>query len=134
VVLIAVSILVGIVPVGLLILLVLMIASVVGVKRGHEESLERGNEMIKTVYVYLILFATLMMTIGGTVAAFMAAADIVSNEKTTRLITLTPSIHDPVENIQRDFYILLTYNTRMDTSKGCKGVKDGEWVFVKMKN
>lgn len=34
--------------------------------------------MIKTVYVYLILFATLMMTIGGTVAAFMAAADIVS--------------------------------------------------------
>ncbi|HUS90041.1 MAG TPA: hypothetical protein VMW91_11895 [Desulfosporosinus sp.] len=34
--------------------------------------------MIKTVYVYLILFATLMMTIGGTVAAFMAVADIVS--------------------------------------------------------
>src|SRR5665647_430457 len=34
--------------------------------------------MIKTVYVYLILFATLMMAIGGTVAAFMAAADIVS--------------------------------------------------------
>ena len=40
--------------------------------------MERGNEMIKTVYVYLILFATLMMTIGGTVAAFMAVADIVS--------------------------------------------------------
>jgi hypothetical protein len=34
--------------------------------------------MIKTVYAYLILFATLMMTIGGTVAAFMAVADIVS--------------------------------------------------------
>lgn len=34
--------------------------------------------MIKTVYVYLVLFATLMMSIGGTVAAFMAAADIVS--------------------------------------------------------
>ena len=34
--------------------------------------------MIKTIYVYLILFATLMMTIGGTVAAFMAVADIVS--------------------------------------------------------
>lgn len=69
------SILVGIVP---LVLLVLIIASVMGVKKGHEESLERGNEMIKTVYVYLILFATLMMTIGGTVAAFMAVADIVS--------------------------------------------------------
>lgn len=69
------SILVGIVP---LVLLVLIIASVIGVKRTSEESLERGNDMIKTVYVYLILFATLMMTIGGTVAAFMAVADIVS--------------------------------------------------------
>lgn len=69
------SILVGIVP---LVLLVLIIASVMGVKKGREESLEGGNEMIKTVYVYLILFATLMMTIGGTVAAFMAVADIVS--------------------------------------------------------
>ena len=49
-----------------------------GVKKGREESLERGNKMIKTVYVYLILFVTLMMTIGGTVAAFIAVTDIVS--------------------------------------------------------
>jgi len=75
VVIIVTSILVGIVPI---VLIVLIIASVIGVKKGREESLERGNEMIKTVYVYLILFATLMMTIGGTVAAFMAVADIVS--------------------------------------------------------
>lgn len=33
--------------------------------------------MIKKIYVYLILFATLMMTIGGSVTAFMAIADIV---------------------------------------------------------
>ncbi|MEW5922313.1 MAG: hypothetical protein AB1796_15505 [Bacillota bacterium] len=32
--------------------------------------------MIKKVYVYLVLFATLMMTIGGSVAVFMALADI----------------------------------------------------------
>jgi len=69
------SILVGIVPI---VLIVLIIASVIGVKKNSIESLERGNEMIKTVYVYLILFATLMMTIGGTVAAFMAVADIVA--------------------------------------------------------
>jgi len=66
---------VGIFP---LVLLVLIIPTVIGVKKGREESLERGQEMIKTVYVYLILFATLMMTIGGTVAAFMAVSDIVS--------------------------------------------------------
>lgn len=69
------SILIGIIP---LVLIVLIIASVLGVKKISVESLERGNEMIKTVYVYLILFATLMMTIGGTVAAFMAVADIVA--------------------------------------------------------
>ncbi|GAA0382913.1 hypothetical protein [Bacillus horti] len=34
--------------------------------------------MIKTVYVYLVLFATLMMTIGGSVGVFMAIADYVS--------------------------------------------------------
>ena len=69
------SILVGIIPI---VLIVLILASIIGVKKGSEISLERGNEMIKTVYVYLILFATLMMTIGGTVASFMAVADIVA--------------------------------------------------------
>lgn len=34
--------------------------------------------MIKAIYVYLILFATLMMVIGGSVSAFMAIADYVS--------------------------------------------------------
>lgn len=39
---------------------------------------ERGNAMLKTAYMYLVLLATLMMTIGGSVAAFMAIADIVA--------------------------------------------------------
>lgn len=34
--------------------------------------------MIKNVYIYVVLFATLMMIIGGSVAAFMAVADIVT--------------------------------------------------------
>ncbi|QST02295.1 hypothetical protein IMZ31_22850 (plasmid) [Pontibacillus sp. ALD_SL1] len=33
--------------------------------------------MVKTIYVYLVLFATLMMTIGGSVAAFSALSDYV---------------------------------------------------------
>ena len=44
------------------------------VKTGQAEG---GNLVIKNVYIYLVLFATLMMTIGGSVAAFMAVADIV---------------------------------------------------------
>ena len=31
-----------------------------------------GKPMIKHVYVYLVLFATLIMTIGGSVSAFIA--------------------------------------------------------------
>ncbi len=61
-----------------LIILAFILAGVMGAKKGNSEHLERGYEMIKTIYVYLILFATLMMTIGGSVAAFMAVADIVS--------------------------------------------------------
>jgi len=34
--------------------------------------------MIKNVFIYLVLFATLMMIIGGSVGAFMALADIVA--------------------------------------------------------
>lgn len=37
-----------------------------------------GDNMIKKVYVYLVLFATLMMTIGGGVSVFMNLADILS--------------------------------------------------------
>lgn len=59
-------------PVIIIVLIVLLIA---GVKGSTEKG---GEEMIKNVYVYLVLFATLMMTIGGSVAAFMAVADIVA--------------------------------------------------------
>ncbi len=53
----------------------LIMLLIIGVRAEPEEG---GEEMIKNVYVYLVLFATLMMTIGGSVAVFMAAADIVS--------------------------------------------------------
>lgn len=46
-----------------------------GIKNGHEKG---GENVIKNVYIYLVLFATLMMTIGGSVGIFMAIADIVA--------------------------------------------------------
>ncbi len=64
-----------------IIIIVLMIAVVVmvvlGIKSGIESD-EGGETMIKHVYVYLVLFATLMMTIGGSVSAFMATADLIA--------------------------------------------------------
>jgi len=60
------------IPVAAVALVVLII---IGIKA---EPNKGGEEMIKNVYIYLVLFATLMMTIGGSVGVFMAAADIVS--------------------------------------------------------
>jgi hypothetical protein len=57
---------------GVLALVILLIVGVRG------ESKYEGEETMKKVYVYLVLFATLMMTIGGGVAAFMAVADMVA--------------------------------------------------------
>lgn len=51
----------------------IFVAIAAGVKGSRENG---GEDMIKNVYIYLVLFATLMMTIGGSVAAFMAIADI----------------------------------------------------------
>lgn len=34
--------------------------------------------LIKNIFYYLVIFSTLMMTIGGSVSAFMAVADLVS--------------------------------------------------------
>jgi len=61
-----------IISVLFIILIVLMVAGIQG------QAKEGGKDLIKNVYVYLVLFATLMMTIGGSVGIFMAAADIVA--------------------------------------------------------
>ncbi|MGI6588167.1 MAG: hypothetical protein ACOX2N_05205 [Peptococcia bacterium] len=60
------------IPVVAIIVIFLITAAI---KAGPEKG---GDEVIKKVYLYLVLFTTLMMIIGGSVAAFMAAADIVS--------------------------------------------------------
>jgi hypothetical protein len=64
--------LLGFVPIIIIVFIVLLVAGT----RGKSET--GGEDMIKNVYVYLVLFATLMMTIGGSVATFMAIADIVA--------------------------------------------------------
>src|SRR5690554_1247712 len=41
-------------------------------------SKEGGENVIRHLYTYLVLFATLMMVIGGGISIFMATADLVS--------------------------------------------------------
>jgi len=60
---------------AVMVVLVIVLIAVAGLKAETDNG---GKDMIKNVYIYLVLFATLMMTIGGTVGAFMAVADIVA--------------------------------------------------------
>ncbi len=60
---------------GVLMAVIFIVIIAAGVK---VEADKGGKDVIKNVYIYLVLFATLMMTIGGSVAAFMAVADIIS--------------------------------------------------------
>lgn len=60
------------IPVAIIAVFILVIT---GIRAEPEKG---GEDVIKNVYIYLVLFATLMMTIGGSVGAFMAAADMIS--------------------------------------------------------
>lgn len=56
---------------------VLAIIFIIFIAVGSKLEINEGErDVVKNVYIYLVLFATLMMTIGGSVAAFMAMADM----------------------------------------------------------
>lgn len=63
----------------LILFLSLIIASIFGIITvSRQKSIGDGEDMFRNLYVYLVLFATLMMTIGGSIGAFMSIADYVS--------------------------------------------------------
>jgi hypothetical protein len=63
---------IGLLTVGILVVLVIFAVAVAARNKGGEEG------MIRNLYTYLVLFATLMMVIGGGISIFMAAADLIS--------------------------------------------------------
>jgi hypothetical protein len=64
--------------IGLVLVVIVLILAATAISATRGNSKEGGNIMMKNVYIYVVLFATLMMIIGGSVAAFMAVADIVT--------------------------------------------------------
>ena len=57
---------------------VIIIFVIIAIVYGKKNK-EMGDEaVIRHLYTYLVLFATLMMVIGGGISIFMAAADLVS--------------------------------------------------------
>ncbi len=69
------SLFIILIPLLVLLAIIMIIAGFTGAKNKTKEG---GEEMVKNVYVYFVLFATLMMTIGGSVSVFMAVADIIA--------------------------------------------------------
>jgi hypothetical protein len=64
---------------SLFIVLALAVVAIIIIIAGIRFQPDKGGEdVIRNVYIYLVLFATLMMTIGGSVGAFMAIADIIA--------------------------------------------------------
>ncbi len=59
-------------------LVVILTVFAILASRKNTVNKEGDKNMMKSLFYYLVLFATLMMTIGGSVSAFMAVADIVS--------------------------------------------------------
>ncbi|KIY22984.1 hypothetical protein [Mesobacillus subterraneus] len=63
----------------LLLILVMPIVILVFIVAFAVKNKEQGGEkVVRHIYTYLVLFATLMMVIGGGVSIFMAAADLAS--------------------------------------------------------
>jgi hypothetical protein len=54
---------------------VILIFVIVYITKNKEKG---GETVIRHLYTYLVLFATLMMVIGGGISIFMAAADLIS--------------------------------------------------------
>jgi len=71
-------------PIIILVIMITIVIIIVGVRGSlgtsadGEVHSEGGEDMIKTLYIYLVLFATLMMSIGGSVSVFMSVADLVA--------------------------------------------------------
>jgi hypothetical protein len=68
-------ILLSFVPILLVILVVCIVLFAFFKRQGN---MEGGEAEVKTIYIYVVLFATLMMTIGGGIGVFMALSDLVS--------------------------------------------------------
>lgn len=57
----------------------LIVFVIVAIVKGKNSNLEKdGEDMFKQLYVYLVLFTMLLMTVGGGIAMFMGVANLVS--------------------------------------------------------
>ena len=64
--------------ISLLILILPVVILIFAVAFAVKNKEQGGEKVVRHLYTYLVLFATLMMVIGGGVSIFMATADLIS--------------------------------------------------------
>ncbi len=130
--------------VGAILVVVLIVLLVAGVKAEADKG---GKDVIKNVYIYLVLFATLMMTIGGSVSAFMAVADIVSpapyyqtfdefkrlNSEKTRIDTETieKDASPTEEELKQQYEAMVSREKEMQANRAKNNlIKSFGWIII----
>jgi len=130
--------------VGAILVVVLIVLLVAGVKAEADKG---GKDVIKNVYIYLVLFATLMMTIGGSVSAFMAVADIVSpapyyqtfdefkrlNSEKTRIDTETieKDASPTEEELKKQYEAMVSREKEMQSNRAKNNlIKSFGWIII----
>lgn len=135
-----------------LLMLVFVIGAIVVAVRSQNRTEDSGTQkeggkgMIKTVYTYLILFATLMMTIGGSVAAFMAVADLVSPQ--TYYMSFEdykrgayydkgaedinpPAVQKSDEQLKADYEVMVREETKRSQDRALNSlIKSFGWIVI----
>ncbi|TLS36038.1 hypothetical protein [Pseudalkalibacillus caeni] len=121
---------------------VLLIVTVIFMVVFFSKSREKGDEdVFKSVYVYLVLFATLMMVIGGGISVFMAVADMVSPQgyyqsfqeyKEMRRYDQKGEVKDISEDLlQKEYdYIVKDDNERMEKQAKNQLIKSLGFIII----
>lgn len=97
--------------------------------------------MLKTAYMYLVLLATLMMAIGGSVAAFMAIADIVAPQayyqtfeeysRSPEKFTKQPAANLSQEELRKNYDAIVTHQREQVKNRAVNSlIKSFGWIII----
>lgn len=129
-----VSIFVPAVIVGLILFII------AGIKFKDENEKE-GMDVLKNIYHYLVLFATLMMIIGGSVGAFMSIADLVSPapyyqsfEEFQRIYNETKDKNEPAKTeteLRADYNAMVEHEKEKEKQRAINSlIKSFGWIII----
>ena len=120
-------------------LIVFIIASIKF--KDENENEKEGMNVLKNIYHYLVLFATLMMIIGGSVGAFMSIADLVSPapyyqsfEEFQRVYNDTKDKNEPaksIDELRADYDAMVEHEQEKEKQRAINSlIKSFGWIII----